>query len=420
MTFDHQTIQTLLNLPDLAIDRVVLGERKTLKIYVHSTLEGTQCHRCGKPISHYYGLGQEIELRHLPLLEYRVLLILRPKRYQCRSCEGHPTTSQIVSWYTPRASVTKAFEQQMLLELINSTLEDVCRKQAIGVDALQGILDRQINPAVDWDLVQSIEVIGIDEIALKKGHRDFVVVISAYVNERLQVIGLLKERTKTAVRQFFSSIPKRLRRTVNVVCSDLYAGFIGAAKAVFGKHVLICADRFHIARLYREGVETLRKREWKRLRRTLSSANLKQFKNVHWLLRHRRADLTNDEQRILNQLLIVSPKLKQAYDACEALTAIYESSLSKGQGKRKIRGWIQSVTRRQLSCFDRFIGTLNKHFEEITNYFVNRQTSGFVEGLNNKLKVLKRRCYGITNLNHFYQRVSLDLNGYARFGVEPI
>ncbi|MDV7393983.1 ISL3 family transposase, partial [Arthrospira platensis SPKY1] len=123
-----------------------------------------------------------------------MLLILRPKRYQCRSCEGHPTTSQIVSWYTPRASVTKAFEQQMLLELINSTLEDVCRKQAIGVDALQGILDRQINPAVDWDLVQSIEVIGIDEIALKKGHRDFVVVISAYVNERLQVIGLLKER----------------------------------------------------------------------------------------------------------------------------------------------------------------------------------------------------------------------------------
>lgn len=417
MTFDHQTIQALLNLPDLAIDRVVLGERKTLKIYVHSTLEGTQCHRCGKPIDHYYGLGQEIELRHLSLLEYRVLLILRPKRYQCRSCEGHPTTSQILSWYTPRASVTNAFEQQMLLELINSTLEDVSRKHAIGVDALQGILDRNLTSTVDWDPIQSIAVVGIDEIALKKGRRDFVVVISAYVNDQLQVIGLLSDRTKTVVPQFFSSIPKRLRRTVKVVCSDLYAGFIGAAKAVFGKRVLICADRFHIARLYREGVETLRKREWKRLRRTLSNATLKQFKNVHWLLRHCRADLTDDEQRILNHLFIHSPKLKDAYEACEALTTIYESALSKGQGKRKLRGWIHSVTNRQLRCFDRFIRTLNTHFEEITNYFVNRQTSGFVEGLNNKLKVLKRRCYGITNLTHFYQRVSLDLNGYARFGV---
>jgi transposase len=141
------------------------------------------------------------------------------------------------------ASVTKAFEQQMLLELINSTLEDVSLKHAIGVDALQGILDRRIEPEVDWNGIETLEVIGIDEIALKKGHRDFVVVISAYVNDRLRVIALLPARNKAAVEAFFHSIPKRLRRTVAVVCSDLYQGFIGAAKAVFGKRVLICADR---------------------------------------------------------------------------------------------------------------------------------------------------------------------------------
>ncbi|MBK1646870.1 hypothetical protein CKO25_20015, partial [Thiocapsa imhoffii] len=102
----------------------------------------------------------------------------------------------------------------MLLELINSTLEDVSRKQAIGVDALQGILDRQISATIDWNPIQNLEVVGIDEIALKKGHRDFVVVVSAYINGMLQVIGLLSERTKAAVKAFFNSIPKRLRRTV--------------------------------------------------------------------------------------------------------------------------------------------------------------------------------------------------------------
>jgi transposase len=418
MMFDKETLQTLLNLPDVAIDRVVLGEHKTLKIYLHSTLEGTHCHRCGQPIDHAYGHGQEIKLRHLPLGEYNIVLFLRPKRYQCRSCEGYPTTSQTLSWYTPRASTTNAFEQRMLLELVNSTLEDVSQKQAIGVGVLQGILDRNMESAVDWNSIERIEVMGIDEIALKKGHRDFVVVISAYVNGLLQVIGLLGERTKAAVSAFFRSIPKRLRRTVGVICSDLYQGFIGAAKAVFGKRVFICADRFHVAKLYREGFETLRKSEWRRLRRTLSKADLKTFKNVHWLLRHRWADLNADERRILNHLFVRSPNIKEAYDACEALTAIYESRLSKGQGKRKIRGWMQRVTNRKLSCFDRFLGTLNAHFEEITNYFVDRQTSGFVEGLNNKIKVLKRRCYGITNLTHLYQRVCLDLNGYARFGIE--
>lgn len=94
MMFDKETLQTLLNLPDIAIDRVVLGEHKTLKIYIHSTLEGTHCHRCGQPIDHAYGHGQEIKLRHLPLGDYKIVLFLRPKRYQCRSCEGYPTTSQ--------------------------------------------------------------------------------------------------------------------------------------------------------------------------------------------------------------------------------------------------------------------------------------------------------------------------------------
>ena len=53
--------------------------------------------------------------------------------------------------------------------------------------------------------------------------------------------------------------------------------------------------------------------------------------------------------------------------------------------------------------------------EEISNYFLARQNSGFVEGLNNKIKVLKRRCYGIFNLSHLFQRLSLDLEGYQRF-----
>jgi transposase len=302
MMFDKETLQTLLNLPDIAIDRVVLAGRKTIKIYLHSTLEETHCHCCDQPIEHYYGLGQEITLRHLPLGEYQVVLVLCPKRYQCRRCEGHPTTSQTLPWYTPRASVTKAFEQQMLLELINSTLEDVSRKHAIGVDALQGILDRRITSEVDWHAIQTLEVIGSDEIALKTGYRDFVVVISAYVNDQLRVIGLLGERTKAVVEAFFGSISKRLRRTVSVVCSDLYHGFIGAAKAVFGRRVLLCADRFHVARLYREGLETLRKREFRRLRKTRSKEVLDKLKNAHWILRRRRADLTADERRILNRL----------------------------------------------------------------------------------------------------------------------
>jgi len=66
---------------------------------------------------------------------------------------------------------------------------------------------------------------------------------------------------------------------------------------------------------------------------------------------------------------------------------------------------------------DGFLTTVANWREEITNYFLQRQSSGFVEGLNNKLKVLKRRCYGLDSVKTLFQRLWLDLEGYRLFGI---
>jgi transposase len=414
---DKEELTVLLGLCDIEAERVAREEPNTLKIYVKSTKDGTSCHRCSKPIEKYYGYGQEIELRHLPIFDYKTYIVIKPKRYVCETCEGTPTTSQTLPWYTPKSAFTVAYEQDVMRSLINSTIQDVSLKYDIGADAIQGILDRHIATQVDWNTIPAIDFIGIDEIALKKGHRDFVVIVSAYILGKLWVIGILADREKATVKKFFLSIPKRLRRTIRMVCSDLYRGFIGAAKAVFGKHVAVCADRFHVAKLYREALDDLRKKEMKRLRRVLSNDTYGVLKNVHWIVRKRRDELNADERRILNRLFEHSPKIREAYELCEALTAIYDAPLSKGQGKRKFRGWMQRVVNRNVTCFGRFLNTLETNMEEIANYFIARQTSGFVEGLNNKIKVLKRRCYGITNTDHLFQRVYLDLRGYALFSA---
>ena len=68
-----------------------------------------------------------------------------------------------------------------------------------------------------------------------------------------------------------------------------------------------------------------------------------------------------------------------------------------------------------LTCFDSFLKTLHRYWEPITNYFVDLRTSGFVEGFNNKLRVLTRRSYGLLNLDHLFQRLYLDLQGYRLF-----
>ncbi len=107
--------------------------------------------------------------------------------------------------------------------------------------------------------------------------------------------------------------------------------------------------------------------------------------------------------------------LEQAYSLREQLTAIFEQPPFKNDAKRALRAWEAQVRDNCLTCFDSFLKTLHRYWEPITNYFVDLLTSGFVEGFNNKLKVLKRRCYGITNLGHLFQRLFLDLEGYRLF-----
>ncbi len=198
----------------------------------------------------------------------------------------------------------------------------------------------------------------------------------------------------------------------------MYDGFINAAKEVFGKKVVLVVDRFHVAKLYRKGVEQLRKQELKRLKEELSEADYKELKGVMWLLRKRDEDVTTEEREVLAKLLTYSPTLKQAYALSTDLTTIFDMKIGKAQGKRKLTAWIKQVKSTTLSCFNSFLVTLEKYKDEISNYFIHRHNSGFVEGLNNKIKVIKRRCYGIVNTGHLFQRIYLDLSGYRLYAWE--
>ena len=125
--------------------------------------------------------------------------------------------------------------------------------------------------------------------------------------------------------------------------------------------------------------------------------------------------MTPEERKTLRRLFRLSPDLKTGHSLQNRLTAIFEKQLSLPAAKTKIKRWIVAVAKSGLRCFDRFINTLAGWWNEILNYFVERETSGFVEGFNNKIKVLKRRSYGMTNLKHLFQRIYLDLEGYRLF-----
>jgi transposase len=404
-----------LDIPDVQVLQIETNPRGDCTITVESTQEGTKCRKCGRMITELHGVDEWLTLRHLPILGRRVYLRLRPKRYRCPYCEGGPTTTQGLAWYDAKSPHTKAYEKYLLLQLVHATIEDVSIKEEIGYKAIEGVVDRWISTAVQWAEVKGVKVLGLDEVALKKGHRDFVVIVTARLaSGEVKVLGVLPDRKKQTVRLFLEAMPKRVKRAIRTVCTDLYEGFIHAVQEVL-KKAKVVVDRFHVAKLYRAGADQLRKRELKRLKQKLPKEEYATLKGAMWAFRKNPADLEAQEQEVLARLFTHSPELAQAYSYREQLTAIFEEDLSKAAAAKKLKDWRQQVTTSGLRCYERFLQTLEKWSEEITNYFHQRQTSGFVEGLNNKIKVLKRRCYGIFNLPHLFQRLFLDLEGYRLF-----
>ena len=404
-----------LDIPDVRVLQTEINKVGELIITIESSKEGTICRQCGREIHKRHGYDEWAIIRHLPVFGRPSYLRYRPRRYQCLECEGHPTTTQRLDWRESNSPHSLVYDDHLLLQLVNSTVEDVSIKEGVAYDCVLGVLERRISASVDWGQYTTLGVVGLDEIALKKGHRNFVVIVTARVAEgRLAILAVLPDRQKDTVIDFLRSIPERLKQSIHTVCCDMYEGFAEAVREELN-HARIVIDRFHVARAYRDGLDDLRKQELKRLKEELPASDYKQLKGNLWAVRKKPADLTAEERRTLRLLFRYSPKLKLAYELQQQLTTIFDQHISPAAAKTKIRAWIKRVARSGLRCFDHFLNTLGRWWQEIINYFVNRESSGFVEGLNNKLKVLKRRCYGLFNLKHLFQRIFLDLEGYRLF-----
>ena len=406
-----------LNIPDVKILNIETTKTNDLIITVKSIKKSTQCHKCGQSITKIHGYGEAIMLRHLPILGQSVYIRLRPARFQCEDCDNQPTTTEESNWYNRRSKFTKAYEEWLMKMLINSTISDVSRKESVSCDDVEGVLDRQIAARVDWSDITGLPFFGLDEIALKKGHKDFVVIVSTRINDSVRILAVLPDRKKETVKRFLNQMPETIKKTVVTVCCDMYDGYINAVKEVFGRKIKVVIDRFHVAKHYRSGVDTLRKHELKRLKKELDETDYSRLKGAMWALRKKEDALTSQDKEVLTAVFEYSPSLKKAYDFQNLLTNIFNQNINKGEASELIEMWIQSVKSSGLTCFDRFIDTLQKNWHEILNYFYHRQrkNSGFIEGLNNKIKVIKRRCYGVFDIDRLFQRISLDLSGYAQF-----
>jgi transposase len=224
------------------------------------------------------------------------------------------------------------------------------------------------------------EKLSLDEFSKKKGKRKFATVVCD--NERSSLLEVIDSHKTEEIIEVLKKQPLLIRENVKEVSVDMWGGFPKVIRAVF-PNALVVIDRFHVMKLVNKSLNQLR-----------LSLELKGLKNRCLLLKNGR-DLTEEENKELVKVLQKSPCLSIAYELKEEFRDIYETSTTVKMGRRRFKKWLIAA-----SCiFGSITKTIFKHLEEICNYFISRTSSGMMEGLNNKIKLILRQSYGFKNFD---------------------
>jgi|SRR5271154_1538593 transposase len=261
-------------------------------------------------------------------------------------------------------------------------------------------LQRRPNPTGTPPKV--VRRIGIDELALKKKHRQYVAVIVDHDNER--VLEVLENREKATILAYLRRARKEgLLAHVEEVTMDMWATYASVAREAFGANVAITIDRFHVMKNFQECLTGARRE----LQRQLSSPEREHLKGSRWLWVTNPENLTPEDQKKLQALKEQFPTLRQIADQREALRAIFEDRKiqSPAVGQQRIEGWLEQVEALGIKALAPFCKTVRNWLDKIANYFRSRSSNGRTEGLNHGLRAIIWRAFGMANFENFRLRV---------------
>jgi transposase len=230
------------------------------------------------------------------------------------------------------------------------------------------------------------ERLSLDEFSRQKGQGNFVTVVSDI--DKGSLLEVIDSHQSDEIIEVLNQQPLEVRENVKEVSVDMWGGFPKVIKDVFPQ-ALIVIDRFHVMKLVNKSLNKIR-----------LLLELKGLKN-RCLLMKNSADLTPEEKSDLQELLNQSPVLTIAYELKSELRDIYETSTTVKMGMRRLQKWLVSAR----CIFGETAVTLEKHSQEICHYFIQRTTSGVMEGINNKIKLIIRQSYGFNTFDSLREKL---------------
>jgi transposase len=351
-----------------------------------------QCPGCGRwtPKVHSTRLQRKRDRR---LWDKPVYLVLHKRRFRCWGCGKVFTEPDPV--FGPRRRSTQRFREYLGREALQQTVRHVANKEGVG----EGLVRRSLTELARQLLgapgkPQGARVLGLDEFSLRKGQVYDTAIMDL---EGKGVLGVVTGHRQEGLATFFTAL--RVPDVVEVVVMDMCEAFRQAVELCLPQAKVV-ADKFHVLMHVHRALD--------QVRTGLQPQKGKKGElfRARYLLLTAAERLTPERYARLMDLLRRYPALQRAWALKEAFREWYRAP-SRAEAEARLGLWEASVKEQGPAAFRALLPMLRDWRGEILNYFDYRYTNGFVEGKNNRIKVIKRVAYGYRNSHNFRQRVLL-------------
>ena len=360
-----------------------------------------RCGACGEATTAIHDL-QERRVRDLPVFEHPVELILPRVRVACVRCGAK---LERLEWLDSYARVTRRLAESVARLCRVTTVLHAARYFGLNWKTVKALdrasLERELGP-VD---LETVEVIALDEFAIQKGHRYATVIVEP---TRKRVLWVGRGRGREDVRPFFELLGAQGCARLKAAVMDMNPAYQLEVKAHCA-NALIVFDLFHVIAKYgREVIDRVRVDQANALRGDRRARHI--VKGARWLLLKNRDSLHSSEDVQLEELLAANHPLFVVYVLRDALKDLWRYR-HRGYALRAWRSWYRKALRSRIAPLRRFAMSLKPYLAGILAHCHYPFGTNLVEGINNKIKVIKRMAYGFRDDQYFFLKIRAAFPG---------
>jgi len=424
---DIKILTEMLDLEDVKVISHRLHSGIGIILQTESKKSYSTCPNCGTK-SHKLHQNHRHIIKDLPFGENPVFLEINRRQFKCAVCKK--PFSENLDFVRKKRTYTKRLAHKTIQEVLENDIHSVASKGVVTTEEIERMLKDASETLSNFKPL-NLKRLGLDEIALIKGKGNYCAVLIDL--DTSQLIAILNGRTQEIIKKTLTEWGSEVLEQIEEVSIDLWQGYKTLVTELMPNAQVVSqrglgglpherlanpfgvADRFHVMAQINKELDAQRKKEKRSVEELIKKASsaeeklkyeqiLSGLKNSKYPLLKNEENLSEEQLQKLIQVQNVSPILKAMHELKEKIRKIFNQTNDWYTGVFKLGMWLSKAKK----YFPKSNNTIIRWFDEIIAYFDNRTTSGAVEGINNKLKLIKRSSYGFRNFENFRVRCLLN------------